>query len=203
MRINQRVAVVAPAAGFLLGFLDFVWIRFMPDPFAGLGNSIAVWAVAAFLLTYVQRWPMSRAVAGAVVMLVVAVPSYYVAAALIQNDDWSNIWEVTSWLWMVLGVVAGVVFGAGGVIARRPGRLRLPALGLPAAVLFAETIKVWVSRNVPVTEAVQYSLVLAALAVLATVLLGRSRRERALALACAVPLAGLGYLLMIVTVFGR
>ena len=196
MEITRRVAVVAPAAGFLLGFLDFLWIKFVPFPFGGLGNSIAVWAVAAFLLTHLQRWSMTSAVSGAVVMLVVAVPSYYVAAALIQNDDWSTIWAFTSWLWMVLGGVAGVTFGVGGVVARRPGRLRVPALGLPAAVLLAEMIKALRA------EAAGYAVVLPALAVLITVLLGRSRRDRALALVCAVPLACLGYVLMIATVFG-
>jgi hypothetical protein len=186
--------IIAPVAGFLLGFLDFVWIKFVPFPFGGLGNSIAVWAVAAFLLTFSRRWPLGRAVAAAVVMLVVAVPSYYAAAALIQDDDWSTIWAVPSLLWMLMGVIAGAVFGAGGVIARRPGRLRRPALGLPAAVLLAELARM--------AGELGYALVLAALAVLITVLVARTWRDRAVALAGAVPLAGVGYLLMRVTFFG-
>jgi uncharacterized protein DUF6518 len=187
------VAVVALVAGVLLGVLDFGWIMFVPAPFGGLGNSIAVWAVAAFLLTYYRRWTMGPAVAGAVIMLVVAVPSYYVAAALIQDDDWSNVWATTSVLWMWLGVVAGVVFGAGGVLARTPGRLRVPALGLPAAVLLAEVVLR--------PDGVAYTLVLIALAVLITVLVGRTGRDRVLALAWSVPLGALGYLLMVTTAF--
>ncbi len=66
--------------------------------FGGLGNSVAVWAVAAFLLTCYGRWQLPPAVARAVTMLVVAVPSYYVAAALIQDDDWSHAWNVIAWL---------------------------------------------------------------------------------------------------------
>nr|MDT0656868.1 DUF6518 family protein [Micromonospora sp. DSM 115978] len=206
MKINGRVSVVAPVAGLLLGFLDFVWIRYLPSPVSGLGNSIAIWAVAAFLLTYCYRWPLGRATTAAAIMLVVAVPSYYVAAALIQGDDWSNIWAVTSWLWMALAVIAGVVFGAGGVLARMPGPLRLPSLGLPAAVLFAEMIinlRRIGSPNYQTGELVGYAFVLAALAVAITVAVGRTWRDRALALACAVPLAGAGYLLMIATAFGR
>jgi len=43
MRVDHRVvAVAAVVAGFLLGFLDFVWIKFVPYPFAELGNSSAV-----------------------------------------------------------------------------------------------------------------------------------------------------------------
>lgn len=187
--------LVAPIAGLLLGFLDFVWIKFVPFPFGGLGNSIAVWAVAAFLLTWSRRRPMGPSIAGAVVMLVVAVPAYYIAAALIQGDDWSNIWAVTSFLWMGLGVVAGVVFGAGGVLARSPGRLRLPALGLPAAVLVAEAILR--------PGDLAYVVVLALLALGVTVLVAPAWRDRALALAWAAPLSVAGYLLMIGTAFSR
>ena len=194
MTINRRAAVVAPVAGFLLGFLDFVWIKYVPFPFGGLGNSIAVWAVATFLLTYYGRGSRARAAVGATVMLVVAVPSYYVAAALIQNDDWSNVWNVVAWLWAGLGVIAGVVFGVGGVVARRPGRLRLPALGLPAAVLVAEMLLRWGDAA--------YALVLTALAVAVTVAVGRTRRDRALALAWAVPLGVAGFVLMRATAFG-
>ena len=80
---------VAPIAGLLLGFLDFAWIKYVPYPLGGLGNSTAVWAVAAFLLTRRSRWSLPASVLGAVVMLVVAVPAYYLAAALLQNDELS------------------------------------------------------------------------------------------------------------------
>jgi Family of unknown function (DUF6518) len=185
--------IVAPVAGLLLGFLDFVWIKFVPFPFGGLGNSIAVWAVAAFLLTFFLRWPPVRAVAAAVVMLVVAVPSYYVAAALIQHDDWSRVADVTALIWAAFGILAGVVFGLGGVLARHPGRLRLPALALPSAVLLAELL---LRRG-----DIAYVLVLAALAVLITAVIARTGRDRVLALAWSLPLAGAGYLLMVTTAF--
>jgi hypothetical protein len=205
MSIIRRPSVTAPVAGFLLGFLDFVWIKYMPALIGGLGNSIAVWAVAAFLLTYYSRWPMGRAVVAAVVMLVVAVPSYYVAAALIQNDNWSNAGNATALLWMALGVIAGVVFGLGGVTARRPGRLRLPALGLPAAVLVAEAILNLMrigQSSYPTADVITYVMVLVVLAVAITLAVARAWPDRALALAYAVPLAGAGYLLMVATAFG-
>jgi hypothetical protein len=205
VKINRQVAAAALVAGFLLGFLDFVWIKYMPFLVGGLGNSVAVWAVAAFLFAHYTRWSMPRSVIGAVVMLVVAVPSYYVAAALIQDDAWSNVGNTAALVWMGLGVVAGIVFGAGGVVARTPGRLRLPALALPAAVLLAEMI-VDLSRlgdpNYRTAEVVGYAVVLAVLAVLVTVVIARTRRDRTLALAYAVPLSAAGYLLMIATAFG-
>ncbi|MFY1620293.1 DUF6518 family protein [Micromonospora sp. WMMD736] len=204
MSITRRVSVIAPVAGLLLGFLDFVWIKFVPAHFGGLGNSIAVWAVAAFLLAFFLRWPAVRAVAAAVIMLLIAVPSYYIAAALIQHDDWSTVWGVAARQWMVLGVIAGLVFGFGGVVARQPGPLRRPALGLAAAVLFAEAILQLPRIGQPsynTADIVQYVLVLVALAVLSPLAVARTWPDRALALAYAVPVSGVGYLLMTATAF--
>jgi len=206
VKINRRIAVAAPIAGFALGFLDFVWIKYLPSAVAGLGNSIATWAVAAFLFTFCTRWSLPRSVIGAAVMLVVAVPSYYLAAALIQHDAWSNLWGTVTFEWIGLGVIAGVVFGTGGVLARTPGRLRLPALALPAAVLLAEMI-IDLSRlgdpNHRPAELVAYAIVLIVVAVLVTVTVGRTWRDRTLAAAYAVPLSAAGYVLMTATAFGR
>jgi hypothetical protein len=192
--------MIAPAAGFLLGFLDFVWIKYVPFPFGGLGNSIAVWAVAAFLLTFYGRWSMPRSVIAAIVLLVVAVPSYYVAAALIQNDDWSNLYAPVAVLWIGLAVVAGAVFGAGGVIARTSSRWRAPALALPAAVLLAEAVLQLANRGGS-DERLGYVGVLVALALVVTLVVARTWRERGPALAYAMPLTGLGYLLLLASGF--
>jgi hypothetical protein len=73
--INRYAAVAAPVGGVLLGALDFVWIKYVPLSFGGLGNSLAVWAVAGFLFTDWGRRGWGRGIAAAVVMLVVAVPT--------------------------------------------------------------------------------------------------------------------------------
>jgi hypothetical protein len=204
MRIRGGVAVVAPVAGFLLGLLDFLWIKFIPSPFGGLGNSIAVWAVAAFLLAFCSRWSLPRAVIAGIVFLVVAVPSYYVAAAVIQGDDLSNAYSSIAFLWMALGVVAGAVFGAGGVVARTPSRWQLPALALPAAILFAEAV-LQLSRigepSYRLAAILQYVGILVALAVGVTLAAARTWRARGLALAYAVPLTALGYLMLLASGF--
>lgn len=198
------MVVVAPLAGLLLGVLDFVWIKYVPSPFGGLGNSMAVWAVAAFLLTWSFRWSLPVGAAGAIVCLVVAVPSYYLAAALIQNDNWSNLFNTTSILWMGLGVVAGAVFGAAGVIARGSGRLQAVALGMPAAVLFAEAVinaRRIGDPSYDTTDQLEAVAVLVALGVLITLWVGGSWRRRALGLVFALPLTAIGYVLLSVTGF--
>jgi hypothetical protein len=203
--INRNVAV-APGAGFLLGaglvlgaglllgVADFVWIKFVPFPFGGLGNSMAVWAVVAFLLTARARWGLGASVAGGAVLLVVAVPAYYLAAWLIQHDDLATVYASASLRWMAMAVLAGAVFGAGGHLARTPGRLRRAALALPGAVLFAEAA-IEVRRIAEPDYGVAGPLGLAILLVLLGVVL--SRRS----LLLTVPLAALGFALFTATGF--
>jgi uncharacterized protein DUF6518 len=204
MTIKRHAALVALVAGFLLGFLDFVGIKYLPSPVGDLGNSLATWAVAAFLLTYLHRWWLHVGIAAAIVCLVVAVPSYYLAAALIQNDAWSNLYDTTALVWMGFGVVAGVVFGGGGVLARTSGMLRLPALALPAAVLFAEGVVNLRRISDPsygAGEQEAYASLVFVLGLLITMVVGRTWRDRLLTLAWSVPLTAGGWLLLTLASF--
>ncbi len=189
----------ALVGGVLLGVLDFVWIRFVPYPFADLGNSSAVWAVAAFAFGYLVRSGWVPAGLGAAALLVIAVPSYYVAAVAIQHDDWASIWAPSSWVWMCFGVLAGLVFGVGGVWARGTGWRQAVGVALPAAVLFAEAIRL-VRR--PGTGSVWPAVIEAVLGVVLVALLGRGSRVRLTALALTVPLALLGWVGFAVASFG-
>ncbi|MEV0606537.1 DUF6518 family protein [Polymorphospora rubra] len=189
------MALTAVVGGFLLGFLDFMWIKWVPYPFAELGNSSAVWAVAAFGFGYWVRSGWLRAALGAAVGLVVAVPSYYLAATLIQGDDLAVLWAPTSLLWMSFGVVAGVVFGIGGTWARGSGWRQLVGAALPGAVLFAEAGLLAKDIGHPSygIDPLWNALINVVLGVLVVVLVGGTNRRRALALAAAVPLAVVGF----------
>ena len=193
--INRYAAPAALVVGVLLGVLDFVWIKYVPFPFGQLGNSLAVWAVAGFLFTFWGRWGWVRGIAAAVVMLVVAVPSYYLAAALIQHDAYANMVNTVALLWMFFAVVAGVVFGGAGIAARRPGWWQTAAMALPAAIMFAEAgmlarrIGDPDHGNWPVWPAV----IQVALGVLLTAVVADSWRRRVVALLLAVPVAVAGF----------
>jgi len=190
---HRIVALAAVVGGFLLGFLDFVWITSVPYPFAELGNSIATWAVAAFAFGYWVRSGRVRAALGASVLLVVAVPSYYLAAMLLQGDDLATIWAPASLVWMGFGVLAGVVFGIGGTWARETGRRQIVGTALPAAVFFAEAAGFVRKAAGPNdgSEVLWNVAIDVVLGVLVVVLIGRTARQRVLALAAALPLAAL------------
>ncbi|MFI7429973.1 DUF6518 family protein [Micromonospora sp. NPDC049836] len=189
---HRAVAGISVAGGVALGVLDFLWIKFLPYPFAELGNSTATWAVAAFFL---GRWVRSgppRAALAASVLLVVAVPSYYLAATLVQGDDLAVLWAPSSLLWMAFGVVAGVVFGVGGTWSRRAGWRQVVGAALPAAVFVEEAARFAGRVNDPGYPGAGWNVAIdLALGVLLLVLVGRSHRQRALAAAVALPLAGL------------
>jgi hypothetical protein len=202
VKINKSAALVAPIAGVFLGFLDFVWIKYVPFPFGGLGNSLAVWAVAAFLLTFYSRWKLPYAVIAAIVFLVLAVPSYYVAAALIQHDDWANAYSSAAVEWIAFGVIAGAVFGSAGMISRAASRWQAPALALPAAVLSAEAVLQLARLGGPdytASEIIGFAGILVAAAVGVTLAIARTWQLRGLAFAYATPLTALGYLALRVT----
>ncbi|GIJ34613.1 DUF6518 family protein [Micromonospora sediminimaris] len=188
---NRRVALAATLGGLLLGCLDFIWIKYVPYPVGNLGNSSAVWAVAAYLFGFWVRSGKLRAAAGAAVALVVAVPGYYATAALVQGDDWAVLWATTSLLWMCFGVLAGVIFGIAGTWTHGAGWRQVVGPALPAAVLFAEA-GLEIRRigdpsygNDPIWDA----LIRIALGLLVLALAGRTNRQRALALVAALPLA--------------
>ncbi|QLQ35531.2 DUF6518 family protein [Micromonospora robiginosa] len=189
---SRTLALVAPVAGFLLGFLDFVWITRVPYPFAELGNSTATWAVAAFALGWWVRVGVVRAAVAAVVLLVVAVPAYYLAAALLQGDDPAVIVAPTSLLWMASGVLAGVVFGVAGVWARTTGWRQVVATALPVAVFVEEALR-FVGRARTGYPGAWWNVVIdLGLAALLLELVGRTLRVRLLAAAVALPLAVVG-----------
>ncbi|GIF67588.1 hypothetical protein Ais01nite_56230 [Asanoa ishikariensis] len=190
-RVLTTAAVVC---GFALGFLDFVWIKFVPSPFADLGNSSAVWAVAAFAFGWWVRTGVVRAAAAAAVLLVVAVPSYYLAALLIQHDALAVLWAPSSLLWMFFGILAGVVFGIAGVWARTSGWRLTVGAALPAAVLFAEAALQAGRIGDPNygDEPVWLAVIRAVLGLLIILVALRSTRQRALVLGAAVPLALVG-----------
>ncbi|MDW3847856.1 DUF6518 family protein [Micromonospora sp. BRA006-A] len=188
---RRAVALVVPVAGFLLGFLDFVWIKWVPFPFAELGNSTATWAVAAFALGWWIRSGAVRAAVAASVLLIVAVPSYYLAATLLQGDDLAVIWSPTSILWMAFGIVAGVVFGVAGIWARTDGWRRVVGTALPVAVFVEEALR-FALKSGSYPGAWWNVAIDLALAALLVVLIGRSARVRLLAAAVALPMAALG-----------
>ncbi|MFF0175034.1 DUF6518 family protein [Micromonospora profundi] len=188
---DRTVALASVVGGLLLGFLDFCWIKWLPFPIAELGNSTATWAVAAFLFGYWVRSGWLRAALGATVLLVVAVPSYYLAAALLQGDDLAVLWAPTSLVWMFFGVLAGVVFGTAGTWARGTGWRQIVGVALPAAVFFEEAARFAGKATDPgYSSGAWWNVAIdLALGVLIVVLTGRSHRQRALAVAVAVPLA--------------
>lgn len=193
----RRAAVVAAAAvlaGIAFGALDLLGQVALPYPWANLANSPAIWALAAFGIgVWVRRGPL-RCMLAAVPMLVVAVVTYYLVAAVALHDSAGIITSAIGVMWAAFGVIAGCVFGFAGHLRAARGFLAA-ALGaaLPAAVLLAEaalhagrTAHRW-------GDNVQTATIEVVLALATVVLAGRGLRGRALVLIISVPLAILGW----------
>ena len=134
-----RVLGSAVVAGLVFGPVDLAVQKLLPYPFADLGNSMAVWALGAFLFGAWVGTGRLRPIAGAAAFNLVAVESYYLAATLVQHDAIGNLWATSTLLFLFAAVVAGLVFGLGGALARSgPGWQRLVGAALPGAVFLAE-----------------------------------------------------------------
>jgi uncharacterized membrane protein YjjB (DUF3815 family) len=126
--------LVAVVAGLVLGALDLWGQVNTPYPWAHLFNSPAVWAAAAFAYgRWVRKLP--TAAVGAVIVLVVGVEAYYLADVLVRDASRANLTSSTAAVWLVAGVVAGLVFGDAGRWAAETsgwravlGRTALPAI---------------------------------------------------------------------------
>ncbi|UQU65140.1 DUF6518 family protein [Couchioplanes caeruleus] len=188
MATIDRHATVPLLGGVALGAVDLAAQKLLPYPWANLANSSAVWAVLAFAMAYRLRGGVLRSVGAAIVMLVVAVPVYYLTATVVQHDDVANLWASTALLWMFFGVLAGAVFGVAAAWARDGGWRGVVGVALPAAVLLAEAVRL-ARRDEPATAIIE-----AVLAVAVVLLAGRTWRRRGLGAAVAVPLALLGFL---------
>lgn len=193
----RRIAAVVPVAalaGTALGVVDLLVQRSLPYPWAGLANSSAVWAVAAFALgRRIADWLLA-AVSG-VVMLGVAVEVYYLAAAVIQHDSTSNLTSVTTGAWLCFAVVAGTLFGGAGSVARtRDGWTAAVGTATAGSVLYAEAL---------VVHPTDGAVVEAVLGVLTLLVAGRSNRIRARAFVVSVPMAAMWYVAFTAAGFGR
>lgn len=204
--------LTAGAAGALLGPGDLLAQRTLPYPWANLANSAAVWALAAFAI---GGWTAGRPgrrgawpAATAVVLLLVAVETYYAAAVLFLDNSTSQLWAPTSSSWLVLAVVAGVAFGtAGGWSTERAGLPRVVGAALPTAVLLAEAGLLATRPDngdaAYRTDNLQTAAIEVALAGLCLLLAARDARQRVQALAMSLPLAATALVAFRLVGFGQ
>lgn len=177
---TSSVLARAAAAGIALGVLDLVLIQLLPYPLADLANSSAMWALAAFVAGRVLRAGPGVGAAAGVVLLLVAVETYYVAAVVVDLASPATLVSATAIAWCVMSVVAGAVFGAAGAVSTDDDAWRsAAAVALVAGVVLAEA---WVRRGAPDT-----SLLTAAVGLVVLVSVSRGPLEVARAAALVVP----------------
>lgn len=140
-RDGKHAFLAMTLAGALLGPLDLLVQRTLPYPFANLANSGAVWALGAFALGMYVRRPAWKAAVAGVVLLLVAVESYYLSAVIIQHDSTSTLWSTSTQVWLVLAVVVGALFGAAGASAHSSRRwIRAGAAALAGLAFLVEAV---------------------------------------------------------------
>lgn len=208
-RRHLVVGLTVVACGILLGVVDLMLQRTLPYPWANLANSSAVWALGAF---GIGRWLHAgwrRSALAGIALLVVAVEAYYLAAVVLINDDAQILWSPTAMVWLLLGVLAGALFGAAGGLSRAdPPWLRTIAVAMPGAVLLAEAAMLVNRSDNPGggpryrTDSLQTAAIEAILGVALILTAAPTNRVRVQALATATVLAAIGFVGFTVAGFG-
>ncbi|WP_124771582.1 DUF6518 family protein [Micromonospora inaquosa] len=205
---RHRVLTVL-VGGLLLGVVDLLLQRTLPYPWANLANSSAVWAVGAFGIGSWLRADWRRSAFAGIVLLLVAVEAYYLAAVVLMNDSARNLWSPTTMAWLFFGVLAGALFGgAGGLSRHRKPWLRAIAVAMPGAVLLAEAATLFNRSAQPGrgshyrTDSLQTAVIEVILGVALILLVARTNRVRLQAIAAATVLAVLGFAAYTVAGFG-
>ncbi|MCZ4500395.1 MAG: hypothetical protein JWQ74_2950 [Marmoricola sp.] len=180
-------------AGLALGVGDLLVMTNIAYPWANLANSSAIWALGAFVLGAVMRTDPVRAAAAGVVMLLVAVESYYLYAALTDLGGVHTAFSTTAQMWMVFGVVAGVVFGiAGSWTSGSVWWQRVVGAAAGASVLLGESVHTFANlgreRSVFASDLAEIAVVMVVLGVV--VLVASSRRTSVLAAATVLAVPG-------------
>jgi hypothetical protein len=189
------VAVATVLGGVALGAVDLLLQRVLPSPWANLANSSAIWALAAYGLGFWVRTPWWRAAIAGAGLLVLAVPVYYLAAALFLGDEVSVLVSRTALLWMAFGVVAGLVFGFGATLVRSSGWQQLAGVALPGAVLFAEALVAALRDGDSAyrRDQIETAIIEVVLGVILVLVVGRAWRQRIGGLILSMPLALVGF----------
>ena len=181
MRFSRRPqttltrSVVVAGAGLLLGILTLVGQAVLPTGWDRLANSGAVWLLVASLagsFMPTNRW----AVVAGVGVLVGAVIGYYAAAVVAGAAAGAAIMAI----WIGTALVGGPVYGLVGRWWRtETGARRILAIALMGGIVAGEGVSTLL--RIPELARVGWVEVIAGLGL--TIALGRSARERMLALA--------------------
>jgi hypothetical protein len=176
-------SVAAVVAGAALGVADVAWSVRGGPLWTAIGNSCAGWAMAAFVLGFLLRLDVFRSAVAGVVMLAVAVETYYAAAWQVLGSSRSIMTSDVALTWLVLAVLVGAPLGAAGGMAASSRSRVLAAVGFAAGAaiplgdaLHLRLTSAYVDRGIEVE-----ALLLAA----ALVLLPALRRPTVLVLAVA------------------
>ena len=185
--VAAAVLVVGLGGGVLTEYLQGV----LRDPWAMWANSVAAWVAVAFTAGAVAGRVRVAVAAGVAVQLLLTAGYYSAQVAQDLPVAWS-----TALGWAVAGVVGGAVFGTAGAWWRGGSTGKAVA---GAALLGGVLVGEGLVRAVQFPWQGSSGVVMTSVGVAVVLLLGRTWRQRLLALAATAAVLPLGWAGLLVT----
>lgn len=169
---------IAALAGLAVGVLTVVGQGALPDRF-NIANSGAVWLIPVAFIGWLMPSDARAAVAGAAALFA-SVVGYYASVPLLVDGAATGTRSVV--IWGVAALIAGPVFAVAGRWTRdEPIRRRVPGLALLGGVFLGEGL----ARILTNDQLLGWAMIAGAIAVPLAV--GRSARERLIAILAEIP----------------
>ena len=183
---RARRGLLVVVVGLTTGGLTLLGQAVLDEDLNRLANSGAIWVTVAFAVGAVMVSDREAVVAG-VATLLLALVGYSVAASVAHSPLGGSAFVI----WAGTALVGGPVFGLAGRRWRvDTGWTRVVAISLLGAVFVAEGANtLWA-----IPDLARAGWVEVVLGIGLVILLGRDRRERAMAIALLVPFSLLGLL---------
>lgn len=136
---TTKCYVIAVCLGAAVGCLTLLGQKYLPINLNFLANSVSCWLVPPFLLVFFAKPDKKNAVGINVACLLSCVLAYYSFEALYNHHSFA--FSSFVFLWLISGVVGGVVFGLGACFANGRDRwLKYIGLDLLPAVFLSDGI---------------------------------------------------------------
>jgi hypothetical protein len=173
--------------GIAIGVITVLGQGVLPGNWNSIANSGAVWLLPTFFIGSLNSKKLKASLSGILALLGMVI-GYYGYAMIVQQVAHSFYFIL---VWSVCGIIGGIIFGIAGFLWSRRGPLHTLGSALIGGVFITEGLNILIHRN-DYRHMITVGYVEIIFGILLVLILGRSIKERLLALSWLLLIVILG-----------